>query len=70
MSEIMYERISKKIDSASEEIKALALSLHEHPELAFQEHFACEALTEILEKYGYIGDGISGYGRIGILCHF
>lgn len=53
MSEIMYERISKKIDSASEEIKALALSLHEHPELAFQEHFACEVLTEILEKYGY-----------------
>lgn len=39
MSNAMYESIVRKIDSVQEELGALALALHEHPELSFQEHF-------------------------------
>ena len=31
MSSVAYNKITEKIDSVSEELKALALSLHEHP---------------------------------------
>ena len=53
MSNAMYESIVRKIDSVQEELGALALALHEHPELSFQEHFACQTLSDILEKHGY-----------------
>ena len=53
MSNTMYQTITNKIDAAHDDLKTLALSLHEHPELAFQEHFACKSLSAILEKYGY-----------------
>ncbi len=53
MSSTAYERITSKIDSVAGELKELALALHAHPELSFQEHFACETLSAILEKHGY-----------------
>ena len=53
MSNAMYESIVRKIDSVQEELGTLALALHEHPELSFQEHFACQTLSDILEKHGY-----------------
>ena len=61
MSSVAYNKITEKIDSVSEELKALALSLHEHPELSFHEFFACENLSKILEKYGYkVKTGVAG----------
>src|SRR5579885_1192065 len=46
------EQICQAIDSCRERVISLSHELHEHPELKFQEHFACDLLTRALRERG------------------
>ncbi len=48
----MRERVWQRIDEIAEELWELALRIHEHPELAFEEVQAAGWIAEILEKGG------------------
>ena len=52
MSEATYERIRAHIDSVADELIEASHAIHANPELAFKEHFACETLTNTLDKHG------------------
>src|SRR5215207_5589935 len=41
------------IDRADDDLRTLSLSIHEHPELAFQEHHAHGLLAAYLEQRGF-----------------
>ena len=41
-------RVSEGVDARSAALDRLALEIHEHPELAFEERFAAEGLTKLL----------------------
>jgi len=41
-------RVSEGVDARSAALDRLALQIHEHPELAFEERFAAEGLTKLL----------------------
>jgi len=49
----MTEPVWKKIDSLARELWDLALRIHAHPELGFEEHQAAAWLSEALEKGGF-----------------
>ncbi|HAZ27773.1 TPA: amidohydrolase [Candidatus Acetothermia bacterium] len=52
----------KKIDALSQELWDLALRIHAHPELGFEEHQAAAWLSEALEKGGFRVE--RGAGRV------
>ena len=45
-------RIAKIVESRTAELVALRRKLHEHPELAFEEHETAKAVTAFLGKLG------------------
>ncbi|MBC7092521.1 M20 family metallopeptidase [Candidatus Bipolaricaulota bacterium] len=57
----MKDRIWQRIDEIEGELWDLALRIHAHPELGFQEHRAAAWLTEALERGGFrVERGIAG----------
>ena len=49
----MKERLIREIDAIAEELCVLSRKLYEHPEIAFEEHQACEWLSSYLEGKGF-----------------
>ncbi|KXN82377.1 Peptidase M20 domain-containing protein 2 [Leucoagaricus sp. SymC.cos] len=45
--------IEDKINKLSDELRALSLDIHDHPELGFQEHHAHDAYTAFMKKHGW-----------------
>jgi amidohydrolase len=45
-------RARARIDALAPDLTALALDIHEHPELAFEEHRSAEVLTAFLTRHG------------------
>ncbi|KAJ8596037.1 hypothetical protein M405DRAFT_782165 [Rhizopogon salebrosus TDB-379] len=45
--------IESSIDGLSEELRALSLNIHDHPELKFEEKYAHDAYTVFMEKHGF-----------------
>jgi amidohydrolase len=54
-------RLDSTIDAASEDLRALSLSIHERPELAFEERHAHATLSTFLEERGFAVER-SAYG--------
>jgi amidohydrolase len=52
MSEATYNTIKQRIDELADELIEVSHAIHANPELAFKEFFACETLTNTLDKYG------------------
>lgn len=50
----LKEKILRTIDDNNNEFREIALSIHENPELGFDEEFASNLLTEYLEKNGFV----------------
>lgn len=44
--------LDRAIDELSRELEALAIEIHEHPELAYAEHRACARICELVERHG------------------
>ena len=52
MSESINSAIIERIDELADELLTVSHAIHANPELAFQEHFACETLTNALDNNG------------------
>lgn len=50
--EAMHKTIVDRIDALADTLLEVSHSIHAHPELAFQEHHACELLTRTLNEHG------------------
>ena len=48
-----FEAGTKAIDGAHRDLLNLALDLHAHPELNYEEHYAAQLLSDTLENYGF-----------------
>jgi amidohydrolase len=56
-----HTEICRAIDSYREKVVALSHEIHEHPELKFREHFACESLARAIRELGLeVQTGIGG----------
>ena len=52
---------SMAIDAAREELVGVALDIHAHPELNYQEHYAAKLLSDTLEGHGFaVERGVGG----------
>ncbi|KAF8639157.1 hypothetical protein AX17_001645 [Amanita inopinata Kibby_2008] len=49
----ILEFIDKTIQDLSQELRALSLNIHGHPELRFQEYHAHDVLTEFMTRHGF-----------------
>ena len=71
------------IEAANDDLRALSLSIHSNPELAFEEHHAHELLTDFLEARGFAVErgafgmetafrAVAGSGEptIAVLCEY
>src|SRR5258705_12835530 len=47
------DAISQAVDRLADELEALSVKIHDHPELAYQEVKACAWLSEFLAKQGF-----------------
>src|SRR5689334_17692697 len=57
----VYTEICRAIDSYRERVVSLSHEIHEHPELKFQEHFACDLLARAVRELGLeVQTGIAG----------
>ncbi|KZT55251.1 amidohydrolase [Calocera cornea HHB12733] len=45
--------VEETIERISAELRVLSLKIHDHPELAFQEKYAHDVLTEFMESHGF-----------------
>ncbi len=52
MSDSTYNKIISRIDALADDLIEVSHAIHAHPELAFQEEFACKTLTESLSQNG------------------
>lgn len=48
----VHTEICRRIDNYQEQVVSVSHAIHQHPELKFQEHFACELLTRAIGKLG------------------
>jgi len=48
----LKKRAAARIDAASASLDDLALAIHDHPELGYEERFACGALADFLAREG------------------
>jgi amidohydrolase len=56
-----YTEICSAIDSYREKVVSLSHQIHEHPELKFREHFACNLLAGAIREFGIeVRTGIGG----------
>ncbi len=51
--EVLKETVLKEIEGLNDEMKSIAKTIHEKPEIGFQEHEASSLLAGFLEKYGF-----------------
>lgn len=59
----LWAQVDSRIDDLSTELRELALDLHEHPELAFEERRSAQALARVVEKRGFcVERGAHGIG--------
>ena len=49
----MKQKVQDAIDAVSEDLRALSLDIHAHPELNYEEVHAHEVLTGYLEQQGF-----------------
>jgi amidohydrolase len=57
----LKRRIADSLDGLGDELTALSLRIHAHPELAFEETRACGWLAEFLDKQGFrVETGVGG----------
>lgn len=54
--EQIHGRLEDIVDSLREELTALLHSLHQHPEIAFEEHRSAAAVAELLRRHGIDAD--------------
>jgi len=47
------EAISQAVDRLADELEALSIKIHDHPELAYEEVKACAWLSEFLARQGF-----------------
>ena len=52
MNETTHKRVCERIDAVAEELIEVSRAIHGRPELAFEEHFACETLSSALSDHG------------------
>ncbi len=52
MNETTHKRVCDRIDAVAEELIEVSRAIHARPELAFEEHFACETLSSTLSDHG------------------
>ncbi|MGN0659093.1 MAG: M20 family metallopeptidase, partial [Emergencia sp.] len=52
-SEIDLHKIHEEVEKYAQELRKLTLYIHSNPELGMEEHKACRAQKELLEKYGF-----------------
>lgn len=58
---VMKQKIQEAVDARDEQLRAIALAIHAHPELAFHEHQAVSWLTEPLREAGFTVEiGVGG----------
>ena len=58
---VRLDAAAKAIDSAREELVAMAVDIHAHPELNYQEHHAAKLLSDTLEQHGFaVERGVGG----------
>ena len=56
-----YTEICRAIDAYQERVVSLSHEIHEHPELRFKEHFACEQLARAVRELGLeVQTGVGG----------
>ena len=46
------KELDRAVDELSPALQALAIDIHEHPELAYAEHFATECISKLVEQKG------------------
>ena len=46
----IHERIIAEIDALADELVEFSHAIHAHPEVSFQEHYACGLLRDILDS--------------------
>ncbi|KAF7969657.1 hypothetical protein HWV62_26698 [Athelia sp. TMB] len=49
----VLDAIENSIDALSDELRALSVDIHEHPELRFEEKYAHDVLTSFMSKKGF-----------------
>ena len=53
--------VANAVDAARSELVDIALDLHAHPELNYQEHYAAKLLSDTLERHGFaVERGVGG----------
>jgi len=52
VNETTHKRVCDRIDAVAEELIEVSRAIHARPELAFEEHFACETLSSTLSDHG------------------
>ena len=52
----IFEAVKSEVELIADELKALALDIWEHPELAWQEFYATETLTKFLQEHDNLTD--------------
>jgi amidohydrolase len=57
----IHERIIAEIDALADELVEFSHAIHAHPEVSFQEHYACGLLRDILVRHG-LPVSTGGYG--------
>src|SRR4029453_7503837 len=62
----LLERIAQSADRLSDEMIALRRTLHEHPELAFEEQDTAKRVEEVLGRLGI--ECRTGMGKTGIVA--
>src|SRR5271167_2856267 len=56
-----HAEIARAIDNYRDKVVALSHEIHQHPELKFEEHFACDLLTRAIRELGLaVEAGIAG----------
>jgi hypothetical protein len=53
LSSVVIASIEQAIQEADEELSAVSLDIHGHPELGWDEHHAHEVLSTLMEKEGF-----------------
>ena len=53
--------VANAVDAARSELVDIALDLHAHPEVNYQEHYAARLLSDTLERHGFaVERGVGG----------
>lgn len=63
-------RLMEKVDSIADDLRSLAIRIHDNPELSLEEYEACRLHTEMLIEHGFdVEIGVAGYDTSFIASH-